>query len=160
MRQAARMLACPPSPARCAISDVWVDAPRKMPFRCRRTGLDAAADGPFFEESLAYAEAGVGDDRELTLYHSPAWILSMCSQPGSPLVAMTREQFDEQQAELADSAADRESLSNRVEELEAEVALLRQTNSAIDVQALTNGLVVSLEEHFAKKTGPKPKQAA
>lgn len=160
MRQAARMLACPPSPARCAISDVWVDAPRKMPFRCRRTGLDAAADGPFFEESLAYAEAGVGDDRELTLYHSPAWILSMCSQPGSPIVAMMRDEYEALEANSANVGALIYEQETRIEELEAEVALLRQTNSAIDVQALTNGLVVSLEEHFAKKTGPKPKQAA
>ena len=160
MRQAARMLACPPSPARCAISDVWVDAPRKMPFRCRRTGLDGAADGPFFEESLAYAEAGVGDDRELTLYHSPAWIMSMCSQPGSPLVALTTEQYTDLQAELADAQAERAELALRLEERDAELARLNSVNSAIDVQALTNGLVVSLEEHFAKKSGPKPKQAA
>lgn len=141
---------------------MWVDAPRKMPFRCRRTGLDGAADGPFFEESLAYAEAGVGDDRELTLYHSPAWILSMCSQPGSPLVALTAEQYMDLQAELADAQAERAEKTLRVEELEAELETLRGTGALLD-KALGEGLLVRLDERYAKKTGPKPappKQAA
>lgn len=130
-----------------------------MPFRCRRTGLDGAADGPFFEESLAYAEAGVGDDRELTLYHSPAWILSMCEQPGSPLVAMTEDQYLEMQQAEAEVMAERDTLAMRVEELEAEVASLRELSGAVD-KVLSNGLLERLDERYSRKTGPKPGKTA
>ncbi len=114
-------------------------------------GTSGESDGPFYEDGVMYAEVG-GDDRELTMYHSRAWIEHICNSPGSPLVVMDR---DEHAALLA-----------RVHLMEIENDDLRQSNdehgntpsrdaSPIDVEALTNSLAAVLDERYARKPGRK-----
>lgn len=139
------------------MSDTWVPAPRKMPYRCRRTGLDGVADGPYFEESLAYSETA-GDDRELTLYHSVQWIRHICSQPGSPLTVLEPDEVAEIES-LREEAAD---LAATVEELRAELERAKSVETLID----TERLVTSMERYFESKAAAKapaprkPKAAA
>lgn len=137
------------------MSDTWVAAPRKAPYRCRRTGQDSPDVGPYFEESLGYCEAP-GDDRELTLYHSPAWIKSICDASGSPFILLDRDAHADMTAELETLRLQLADAEATLAERGEEITTLRAANAAIDVQALANGLVVRLEDHFAKKTGRKP----
>ena len=140
------------------ISDEWVQAPRKAPYRCRRTGQDSPSAGPYYEESLGYCEAP-GDDRELTLYHSPQWIRTMCEAPGSPLHVTTAAEHEATRQHLAHLEAELEAANNRVDELEAENDLMREA-PAVDVDALAQALIIPLGNTFARKTGRPPKAAA
>ena len=86
----------------------------------------------------------------------------LSSQPGSPLVALTTEQYTDLQAELADAQAERAELALKLEERDAELASLRDTGALLD-KALGEGLLIRLDERYSKLTGPlpvPPKQAA
>lgn len=141
------------------MSDTWVDAPRHMPHRCRRTGLSAPGDGPYFEESIRYVE-GANDDREMTLYHSALWVRQMCDAPGSPLVVRTRAEDNAEFEALNTARADAERLTARVAELEAELEDarrdLRSQKAIVDVDALAEALGPVLEREMAQHFTRKP----
>lgn len=141
------------------MSDSWSARP---PAPCHRTGKDEPADGqPYFTENYLVAEVVKGPSgpqvlpRIKPIVHAASWIKTICQAPGSPFVLRT-------QAQAAQDEADRVELDGarlRIEELEAEVALLREA-PGVDVQALAGALVVPLSDHFSRKTGPKPQRAA
>jgi len=135
------------------MSDTWVDEPRKMPHRCRRSGRSSAADGPYFEDSLPYCEAP-GDDRELTHYISPGWLRTIAEAPGSPIVVLTTDEHAELTTRLARAA---EQITFLTEQL---AAAQEPPPSPIDEHALADALVVRLDGRYARKTGPRPKAAA
>ena len=137
------------------MSDVWVSVPRKAPRKCRRSGRDTEADGPYFEDSLGYCEAP-GDDRELTQYISVGWLKAIADAPGSPIVVLDREDFYKLNLVLDEQAL-------RIQELESQIAEPRETVvSPVDVDALASALVVKLNPrpvNPAKIPGPKPRAA-
>ena len=73
----------------------------------------------------------------------------MCDAPGSPWVALSREAV----ADYEKTVAERDDLLLKVEELEAEIEARKSLDGLIDTEAL----VISLEQHFAKKAGAKPR---
>ena len=134
------------------MSDLWVSVPRKAPRKCRRSGRDTEAEGPYFEDALPYCEAA-GDDRELTQYISVGWLKAIADAPGSPIVVLD---YTEHQALLAQI----DELTNQVEALDRQIAEPRETVvSPVDVDALAGALVVKLDTRFAKRPGPKPRAA-
>lgn len=136
-----------------ALSDTWVTTPRKAPYKCRRSGRDTEAEGPYFEDSLPYCEEA-GDDRELTQYISVGWLKAIADAPGSPIVVLD---YTEHQALLSQI----DDLTAQVEALDAKIAEPPETVvSPVDVEALASALVIPLQSHFAKRPGPKPKAAA
>lgn len=130
----------------------------KPPAPCHATGKDERNGAPYFVERTLIAEVVAGPNgpqvrpRIRPLVHAASWIKTICDTPGSPYVALTRAEFARLQ--------DRDELALRVEELEAEVAALRDTQTVVDVEALASSLVIPLRSHFASKPGPKPKTAA
>lgn len=138
-------------PRRRVISDVWTSVPRKLPYKCRRSGLSDAADGPFFEDSLPFRE-DEGDDRELTHYTSVSWLKTMADAPGSPIVVIDRGEYQAMLDQLADVERERDEALERLENAQKPDVVV----SPIDVKAL----VVELSEYLPKKPGPKPKAAA
>ena len=135
------------------MSDTWVTTPRKAPHKCRRSGRDTEAQGPYFEDSLGYCEAP-GDDRELTQYISVGWLKAIADAPGSPIVVLD---YEAHQANLAKI----EDLERQVAALDAQIAAPRETVvSPVDVDALAAALVVKINPPAAKRPGPKPKAAA
>lgn len=75
----------------------------------------------------------------------------MCEKPGSPFVLRTAEDHAFAEQILAQAERDLEDSRNRVEELEAEVASLRE-KSGID----EDKLIDLLDRRYAKKAGRKP----
>lgn len=135
------------------MSDTWVSVPRKAPYKCRRSGRDTEAEGPYFEDSLGYCEAP-GDDRELTQYISVGWLKAIADAPGSPIVVLD---YTEHQALLAQI----DRIADQVEALERQAAEPQETIvSPVDVEALASALVVKLEQPAPKRPGPRPKAAA
>ena len=137
------------------MSDTWQPVPRKMPYRCRRTGQDSVAAGPYFEESLGYCEAP-GDDREMTLYHSVQWLQHMAEAPGSPLVVMHRDDHETLMARMHTLEVENDDLRQRYDESQSSP----NPQAPIDIEALASALVIPLESHFARKAGRKPRDAA
>ena len=133
------------------MSDTWQPVPRKLPYRCRRTGQDAESQGPYFEESLGYCEAP-GDDRELTLYHSAQWLEHMASQPGSPFVVMSREQSEGLYEKIHALEVSNDDLRQALDEAEAAAPT---APPQMDADALADAITRSLEEHFVRKGGRK-----
>lgn len=134
----------------------------RPPAPCHRTGKDEPRPGqPFFVETTLIAEVFPGPNgpqvrpRIKPIVHAASWIQFMCDQPGSPFVLRTTEQYEREQAELAELDAVR--LEN--EELRAELSL-RDEAPPVDVEALAGALIVPLESHFARKSGRRPKTAA
>jgi hypothetical protein len=140
------------------MGDVWVPAPRKAPYRCRRTGQDSPTDGPYFEESLGYCEAP-GDDRELTLYHSALWLRTICESPGSPFVLLDADSHADLLAEVESLRLQLADAEANLAEREAELAEARALEGAVD-KVLSNGLLERLDARYSKRPGPKPKAAA
>lgn len=141
------------------MSDKWMERP---PAPCHRTGKDEPKPGqPFFVENVLVAEVVAGPSgpqvrpRIRPLVHASSWIESMCKAPGSPFVLYSKHEA--QRIELDRSELDSLRLEN--EELRAEFAMAHQA-APVDVEALAGALVVPLERHFARRTGPKPKAAA
>jgi hypothetical protein len=144
------------------MSDVWVSEPRKVPHKCRRSGRNTAAEGPYFEDAVPYAESG-GDDRTLTQYISVGWLKTIAAAPGSPVVVLGRDEWEEQVAHVAALVEQNQELEIRVSELEErELELLARLGDSgpIDVEALTNNIVVQLADRLPRRPGPKPREAA
>lgn len=144
------------------MSDVWVFEPRKPPHRCRRSGRHAPVDGPFFEDAVPYSEAG-GDDRTLTQYISVGWLKTIAAAPGSPIVVLARDEHDELLAQLAaqeEMLAESITRISELQEREQELLLRLGDTGPIDAEALTNNIVSILDGRYAKKPGPKPREAA
>lgn len=105
------------------MSDRWVETPAHMPRKCHRTGHSSDDAGPYFEHNWAYYEAdpnlaATGELRHLTLYQSREWIKHMLSQPGSPFVAVTADEW-------MDAIMERKNLETRIEELESKIEELQ-----------------------------------
>ena len=83
------------------------------------------------------------------IVHAASWVKSMCDAPGSPFVALSHEEFDS----YVVASVERDDLLLKVEELEAEIEARKSLDGLIDTEAL----VISLEQHFAKKAGAKPR---
>lgn len=136
----------------------WVERP---PAPCHITGKDAPDGGPYLVEDFHYAAVVAGESgprvlpRILPVVHAASWIKRICDAPGSPFVAITHEQAMAHEV----TRDELDEARQRIEELEAEVASLTAA-PPIDVQALASALVIPLEGHFARKTGPKPPRAA
>ena len=134
------------------MSDHWVPQP---PAPCHRTGKDDANGGPYFVEKTLVAEVVAGPNgpqvrpRIRPIVHAASWVKSMCDAPGSPFVALTREEV----ADYEKTAEAHDDLLLKVEELEAEIEARKSLDGLIDTEAL----VISLEQHFAKKAGAKPR---
>lgn len=137
----------------------WVAVP---PAPCDATGNDEAARGPYYVEPRLIARVKMTDagprvvPRVKPLVHSAGHIKAICDAPGSPYIAITRDEASAH-ARVADDLAE---ARERIASLEAEVATLRSGVGAIDVQALASALVVPLRNEFRAKPGPKPKDAA
>jgi len=133
----------------------WVPAPDKLPYRCFVSGQDAEDDGPYYSPSgRYYAEAGVGDDRELVMYLSPQAIREACEEPGSPFVLKTTEEDREASEAMAQAELRIEKLEADLADAEAELATQRE-RPIVDVEVLAESLGVRLGDTFARKTGPK-----
>lgn len=105
------------------MSDRWVESPLHIPRRCHRTGTASPDAGPYFEHNWAYYDADPTaaanmELRHQTLYQSREWIYHMLSQPGSPFVPVTADEW-------MDSIVENKRLSERVEELEAKIEELQ-----------------------------------
>lgn len=128
------------------------------PAPCHATGKDEPNGAPYFVEKILMGKVEHGPGgvrihpRVRPVVHASSWIKMICDSPGSPFVALTHAEH----ARLAD----RDELALRVEELEAENAALRESQTSVDVQALASALVPTLSSHFSQKTGPKPKVPA
>ena len=136
------------------MSDRWVDSPLHLPRRCHRTGTSSNDAGPYFEHNWSYydADPNAAANMELrnnTLYQSREWIKHMLSQPGSPFVPVTSDEW-------MDSIMERKELNERVDELEAKI------------EELQADLIVALEqeqfvlrdedvERLALAMNPKPR---
>lgn len=134
------------------MSDSWIDAPRLMPYRCHRTGQDGPESGPYFEEQFLYAEIGGYDDRELTMYHSAAWLREVCQKPGSPFEVV-------EPGEVEALREERDELLARVERLEeelADVSAIAAERSGLDADGLALAVAEKLSDTFALKPGRKP----
>jgi len=106
------------------MSDRWVESPTHLPRRCHRTGTSSEEAGPYFEHNWSYydADPNAAANMELrnnTLYQSREWIKHMLSQPGSPYVPVTSDEW-------ADANMNKKELADRVEELEAKVVDLQE----------------------------------
>lgn len=136
------------------MSDRWVETPLHIPRRCHRTGMASAEDGPYFEHNWAYYDADPNaaanmELRHQTLYQSREWIKHMLSQPGSPFVPVTADEW-------MDAIMEKKQLIDRVDELEAKI------------EELQADLIVALEqeqfvlrdedvERLAAAMKPKPR---
>jgi len=140
------------------VSDRWTDTP---PVPCHITGrIEAKPGQPYLVEEYLHSPAVAAPDgknlmpapRLRPLVHAASQIRRVCELPGSPFVLLTREEAAEQEA----IRKHRDELLSEVEELTAELETLRSNTGAIDVQALANGLVIQLDERYARKAGRKP----
>lgn len=138
------------------MSDRWVESPLHIPRRCHRTGTSSPEAGPYFEHNWAYYDADPTaaanmELRHQTLYQSKDWIKHMLSQPGSPFVPVTADEW-------MDVFSEKKELTDRVEELEAKI------------EELQADLIVALEqeqfvlrdedvERLAAAIKPKPRAA-
>jgi hypothetical protein len=132
------------------VSDSWVPKP---PAPCHRTGKDEVTGGPYFVEKVLVAEVVAGPSgpqvrpRIRPIVHAASWIKTICDSPGSPFKALTADEI----AVYENAVAERNDMALKIEELEQEIEARKSLDGLID----TNALVVSLEQHFARKTGPK-----
>ena len=144
----------------------WESKPLEPPFVCALTRNGGDEVGPFIRTQLRYLEPFLDGDQIRvqpqvnTLYLSAQAIREMCNVPDSPLVAVSREAIEGQEAHIAEQAVMLGERDEHIERLEAELATLRAGQSSVDVEALASALVIPLKSHFAAKTGPKPKAAA
>lgn len=143
------------------MSDSWLPQPRLLPHRCHRRFSDGPADGPYFEEQFLYSEAGGGDDRELTLYHSAAWIAEMCGKPGSPFDLAPAGTLERQSRLLETLEADREALRERIRVLEDTLGAVPPVpeRPQVDAGELAERLTPLLDARYARKPGPKRRVA-
>lgn len=108
------------------MSDRWVDTPGQIPRKCHRTGLASDDSGPYFEHNWAYYDADPNaaanlELRHQTLYQSREWIKHMLSQPGSPFVPVTADEWMDAIVERKELLARIEELEEKVEELQADL---------------------------------------
>lgn len=83
---------------------------------------------------------------------SLGWLRTMADAPGSPIVVLTHEEHQALLAEVDD-------LKRQVADLDTRIADAQKPDVVVS-PVDTDALVVELSKHFAKKTGPRPKQAA
>lgn len=140
------------------MSDSWQTTP---PAPCHRTGNDTPERGPYFVENFHYAEVTPGPTgpqvlpRVRPIVHSAGWIGRILDSPYSPYAKVTKDELAELQRALEDARAERDEMELRLAESQATVS-----TSPVDVEALASALIVPLGEHFARKSGPRPKAAA
>ena len=92
--------------------EMWIDAPRKLPYRCHATGQADVGAGPYWE-GFTYCESP-RDERLMTFYGSRAWLQSVLETPGSPFACITH-------AELKALREERDSLAGMVDALQDEI---------------------------------------
>lgn len=105
------------------MSDRWVPSPAHLPRKCHRTGHSSEDAGPYFESNWSYYDADPnaaanGELRSLTLYTSREWMKHMLSQPGSPFIPVTADEW-------MDNIMERSDLQKKVDELEEKVDALQ-----------------------------------
>ena len=139
------------------MSDSWQHVPRLRPHKCHRLNSGAEEHGPYFEESFDYIDprdpnvGAYGEGQALRLYHSAAWIKAMCEKPGSPFKVLRTDEWLEYEAAWAEEQLAHQHAVDRIEELEAEVASLRES------AGLDEGKLIDLlDRRYAKKSGRKP----
>ena len=136
----------------------WMPAPRAIPHRCVVTRQ--GGDGPFWEGPLYYFAAGRNAEGRLKLaspqvqrlYFSAQGLTSVLNEPGSPLVAVDREVWDDTKAALAEAEGELAAANDRVAELEAKLSEYQdrpEMPSAEDIALLV-----------AEKIKPLPRQKA
>jgi hypothetical protein len=139
------------------LSDSWQHVPRLRPHKCHRLNSGAEEHGPYFEESFDYIDprdpnvGAYGEGQALRLYHSAAWLREICEKPGSPFVLLSPDEFERLRNEAYDRS-DVDAAELRIEELEAEVASLREQSGGLD----EGKLIDLLDRRYAKKPGRKP----
>ena len=139
----------------------WIERPFDPPHRCALTLRDAPADGPYYSTGFSYFHALPGPDGPRPggfeqLYLAPQAIQEACSAPGSPLVALTKDENADVLDMLGRYEEENADLSAQLEEAHARIAELEQHLSA-DVVAQK---VVSLLDAREKKAKPSGKSAA
>lgn len=136
----------------------WVSQP---PAPCHATRRDQAQYGPFHVGDLKYAPVRQMPDGQvralpqiLPLVTAASHFQTMMSEPGCPFRLLTKDEDAARNAYIAD-------LEQQVAELELQVQEERTARQApIDIEALTNNVVVALSDRLPRKPGPKPKTAA
>ena len=103
------------------MSDRWVPSPAHLPRKCHRTGHSSEEAGPYFESNWSYYDAdpnaaATGELRSQTLYTSSEWLKHMLSQPGSPFVPVTADEW-------MDNIMERNDLQKKVEALQADLLI-------------------------------------
>lgn len=138
--------------------DNWVSQPERPPYECALTRLGDPKDGPYFETRLDFLRPKMDEAGEVRvipqinrLYLSELAIREACDALGSPLKAVSRDEWRALQDERDEQRYLIEKLEADLAEREAEIATLNE-RPLIDTPAL----VASLEQHFAKKAGRKP----
>jgi uncharacterized protein YdcH (DUF465 family) len=141
------------------MSDRWVESPAHLPRKCHRTANSSQESGPYFEHNWAYYDAdpnaaATGELRHLTLYQSREWIKHMLSQPGSPYVPVSADEW-------MDAIVERKNLEDRISELESKIEELQ----ADLIVALEQEQFVLRDEDIerladAMKPKPRAKKAA
>lgn len=139
------------------MSDRWVETPAHMPRKCHRTGHSSEESGPYYEHNWAYYEAdpnaaATGELRHLTLYQSREWLKHMLSQPGSPFVPVTADEW-------MDAIMQRKELTERIEELEEKIESL-QADLLVALEQEQFALSDADIERLAEAVKPKPRAAA
>lgn len=145
----------------------WVTQPARYPHRCLTTFQSDAEHGPYLDTGLDYFQPMI-DERGRTrvrpvmhrLYLSGDAIAQWAGANGSPIAVLDAALETERAQALDQARQELDAAKARVEELEAEVALLRERSAPVDEEALAQRLADAMEGRFARKTGPKPRRAA
>lgn len=135
----------------------WIPRPDRPPHRCAVTLRGQDETGPFLDLGLDYfapvnegGKLGVSPHLQ-RLYLCARAIKEACEKPGSPFVVLGQE---EHRSLLAQIAAMRRQVDGLRSDLAAEKE--REPAPPVDVQALADALIVSLDERYRRKPGPRP----
>ena len=145
----------------------WVSHPERYPHRCPWSHQDAPADGPYLDTGLVYFAAREIDNhiepdrRESALVISVQALREASQLPGSPIVVTPRDMWDDVESENVRLREANEGLKLDCERLEEALdEAYANLNAMTDPEAIAAALVGKLDERYARKPGPKPKDAA
>lgn len=94
---------------------MWVDTPRKLPFKCHATGQDTPDAGPYYEGHVYHESEH--DPRELTWYASRDWFYAALETLGSPFKAVPRAEYEALVKERDELAGMVDALQDEMNEL-------------------------------------------
>ena len=130
------------------------------PAPCHATHKDEPNGAPYFVEDFLYGHVirtpngGTVTERRLRpLVNANSWIRAICEAPGSPYVAVPKEQHEATVRRMEEMRQEIEALQEANDNLNA---ILDETPPQIDLSQF----VEQLDDRYARKSGRKPKAPA